>query len=126
MASFSVSLPAEPASLLRLRNELQRWLEQTGVPTDLAFGVVAAASEAASNAVEHAEGPREPVVELEAEYHQDLLTVRVRDHGRWREPRFDSGRNRGLLLISGLMSEVDIDRSGKGTVVTMRLALGPA
>jgi anti-sigma regulatory factor (Ser/Thr protein kinase) len=104
MASLSVEIPAEPALLARLRRELQRWLEQAGVPRELVFGVVAAVSEAAANAVEHPEDASKAVVELEAEREANRLTVRVRDHGRWREPRLDSDRNRGLLLISGLMS----------------------
>jgi anti-sigma regulatory factor (Ser/Thr protein kinase) len=124
MASLSVEIPAEPALLARLRRELQRWLEQTGVPTELVFGVVAAVSEAAANAVEHPEAASKAVVELEAEHEANRLTVRVRDHGHWREPRLDSDRNRGLLLISGLMSQVDVDRTGNGTLVTMQLELG--
>jgi serine/threonine-protein kinase RsbW len=124
MASLSVEIPAEPASLAKLRRELEQWLEETGVPPDVVFGVVAAVSEAAANAVEHAEAPQKAVVELEAERDRDRLTVRIRDHGRWREPRLDSGRNRGLLLINGLMSHVDIDRTSTGTVVTMQLELG--
>jgi anti-sigma regulatory factor (Ser/Thr protein kinase) len=122
--ALSVEIPAEPAFLARLRRELQRWLEQTGVPTELRFGIVTAVSEAAANAVEHPEAARKAVVQLEAEREADRLTVRVRDHGRWREPRLDSDRNRGLLLISALMSTVDVDRSRNGTVVTMQLELG--
>jgi anti-sigma regulatory factor (Ser/Thr protein kinase) len=124
MVSLSVEIPAEPAFLVRLRRELQRWLEQMDVPTELVFGVVAAVSEAAANAVEHPEAASKAVVELEAEREADRLTVRVRDHGRWREPRLESERNRGLLLISALMSQVDVDRSRNGTVVTMQLELG--
>jgi serine/threonine-protein kinase RsbW len=126
MASLSVEIPAESAFLAKLRQELERWLEQTGFPPDVVFGVVAAVSEAAANAVEHAHAPDRAVVELEAEREPDRLTVRVRDHGSWREPRLDSGRNRGLLLINGLMSHVDIERTGDGTVVTMQLDLGRA
>jgi anti-sigma regulatory factor (Ser/Thr protein kinase) len=124
MVSLSVEIPAEPAFLVRLRRELQRWLEPMDVPTELVFGVVAAVSEAAANAVEHPEAASKAVVELEAEREADRLTVRVRDHGRWREPRLESERNRGLLLISALMSQVDVDRSRNGTVVTMQLELG--
>ena len=88
--------------------------------------MVAAASEAASNAIEHAEEPTAPVIELEADRTDDAIVVRVRDHGRWREPRLDSGRNRGLLLIDGLVTALDVDRTPAGTVVTMRLDLSAA
>jgi serine/threonine-protein kinase RsbW len=123
MGTFSLSVPAEPKSLLQVRSELQAWLRQAGIPGELSFAVVSAASEATSNAVEHADNPRTRIVELEAELYGDLLTVRVRDHGSWREPRLESGRNRGLLLISGLMTHVEVDRSTAGTTVTMQLDL---
>jgi anti-sigma regulatory factor (Ser/Thr protein kinase) len=121
--SFSLRLPAEPASLAPLRARLTEWLQESGVDGGVTFDVVSAASEAASNAIEHAREPREPLIEVAAERHGDLLTIRVRDFGNWRAPRFDSDRNRGLLLISGLMSHVDVDRSQDGTTVTMRLDL---
>lgn len=126
MASLSVRIPAEPAFLVRLRRELQRWLEQGDVPADVVFGVVTAASEAAANAVEHPKDASKPVVELEAERDAERLTVRIRDHGRWREPRLDSDRNRGLLLMSSLMSHVHVERRRTGTVVTMQLELNRA
>jgi anti-sigma regulatory factor (Ser/Thr protein kinase) len=123
MADLTLRLPAESTSLAQIRNGLARWLADEGMSEAIAFDVVAAASEAAANAIEHAEEPQAPVVELDATRHGTLLTVRVRDYGRWREPRLNSDRNRGLLLISGLMTHVDVDRSLEGTVVTMRLDL---
>jgi anti-sigma regulatory factor (Ser/Thr protein kinase) len=122
---FSLRVPAEPASLVLLRTELETWLEAAGVPHELTFDFVAAASEAASNAIEHAQEPTEPFVEIEAVRRGDLLTVTVRDHGSWRPPRFNSDRNHGLLLIDSLMTTVEIDRRGPGTVVTMQLEVGP-
>ena len=121
---FSLRVPAEPASLAHVRTKLEEWLERAGVPERLAFDSVAAASEAASNAIEHAQEPTEPFVEVEAVRAGDLLTLTVRDHGTWRPPRFNSDRNHGLLLIDSLMTTVEINRRGSGTVVTMQLDVG--
>jgi anti-sigma regulatory factor (Ser/Thr protein kinase) len=125
MEPFSLRVPAEPASLALVRTRLEDWLGQAGVPRELAFDFVAAASEATSNAIEHAQEPTEPFVEIEAARNGDLLTVIVRDHGSWRPPRFNSDRNHGLLLIDSLMTTVEIDRRRAGTVVTMQLEVGP-
>jgi anti-sigma regulatory factor (Ser/Thr protein kinase) len=125
MEPFSLRVPAEPASLAYVRTELEAWLDGAGIPDPLAFDFVAAASEAASNAIEHAQEPTEPFVEIDAVRTGDLLTVTVRDHGSWRPPRFNSDRNHGLLLIDSLMTTVEIDRRGSGTVVTMQLAIRP-
>ena len=123
---LQLRLPARSSSLSELRVALAKWLAAAGVKGERAFDVIAAASEAASNAIEHAEEPTAPVIELEADRTEDAIVLRVRDHGRWREPRLDSGRNRGLLLINGLVTDLDVDRTPAGTVVTMRLDLGAA
>jgi anti-sigma regulatory factor (Ser/Thr protein kinase) len=120
---LELRLPARSTSLAELRAALTAWLARSGVRSGVAFDVVAAASEAASNAIEHAEAPSVPVVEVKAERLDDTLVIRVRDFGRWRTPRFDTDRNRGLMLIQSLMSQVAVDRTPGGTVVTMRLDL---
>jgi anti-sigma regulatory factor (Ser/Thr protein kinase) len=125
MEPFSLRVAAEPASLALLRTELEAWLERAGVPAPLAFDAVSAASEASSNAIEHAQDPSEPYVEVEASRDASVLTLVVRDHGHWRPPRFDSDRNHGLLLIDSLMTRVEIHRQETGTTVTMALDLAP-
>ena len=117
---LELPLPASSTSLAELRAALTTWLARIGVGSGVAFDVVAAASEAASNAIEHAEAPSRPVVEVQAERLDDALVIRVRDFGRWRKPRFDTDRNRGLMLIQSLMTHVAVDRTPAGTVVTMR------
>lgn len=123
---LELRLPASAASLAELRAALTTWLARIGVDRGAAFDVVAAASEAASNAIEHAEAPSPPVVEVQAERLDDALVIRVRDFGHWRAPNFDSDRNRGLMLIQSLMTDVAVDRTPTGTVVTMRRALDRA
>jgi serine/threonine-protein kinase RsbW len=124
--TLSLRTPADPASLTGMRARLTRWLADVGVPHDVAFGVIAACSEAVSNAIEHTVDPREPFVDIDGERHGDVLTLQVRDYGQWRTPRLGTDRNHGLLLIDSLVDEVDIDRSDEGTTVTMRLDLAGA
>jgi anti-sigma regulatory factor (Ser/Thr protein kinase) len=123
MQPLSLRVPSDTASLTRARLQLARWLDEISVPADVTFGVVTACSEAISNAIEHAEEPREPFVDVEADRDGDVVSLRVRDYGRWREPRLGTDRNHGLLLISGLMTDVQIRRSEQGTTVAMRLDL---
>jgi anti-sigma regulatory factor (Ser/Thr protein kinase) len=123
VSSFSFRVPAEPQSLVQLRSELEIWLAQAGIPEQAAFEAVAAASEAASNAIEHAQEPTQPFVDVRADRAGDVLKVTVRDYGHWRPPRFDSDRNHGLLLIDSLMTRVAIDRAEGGTTIAMELDL---
>lgn len=122
----SLRTPADPAALTGVRSRLARWLADTGVPNDVAFGVIAACSEAVSNAIEHTVEPSQPFVDIHGELREAVLTLRVRDYGQWRTPRLGTDRNHGLLLIDSLVDEVDIDRSDEGTTVTMRLDLAGA
>ena len=119
-------MPAEPHALVRLRTDLEAWLRAAGISGREAFDAVAAASEATSNAIEHAQHPTEPFVDVEAARAGDVLKVTVRDYGHWRQPRFDSDRNHGLLLIDSLMTRVAIDRAAAGTTIAMELDLGAA
>jgi anti-sigma regulatory factor (Ser/Thr protein kinase) len=123
---FSRRVPVEPHALVRLRSELDGWLAEAGVPAPAAFDAVAAASEATSNAIEHAQEPSQPFVDVEADRAGNVLKLRVRDYGQWRPPRFDSDRNHGLLLIDSLMTRVAIERSAGGTTIAMELDLGAA
>ena len=120
---FNLRVPADPASLAVLRTELKSWLERAGVRSRHAFEAVAAASEATSNAIEHAQEPTQPFVDVTAARTDGLLRVTVRDYGHWQPPRLDSDRNHGLLLIDSLMTKIEIDRAPEGTTVTMELAL---
>jgi anti-sigma regulatory factor (Ser/Thr protein kinase) len=119
-------VPAEPHALVRLRGELEGWLVAAGISRQKAFDAVAAASEAASNAIEHAQEPSQPFVDVEADRTGNVLKVTVRDYGHWRQPRFDSDRNHGLLLIDSLMTRVAIDRAAAGTTIAMELDLDAA
>jgi anti-sigma regulatory factor (Ser/Thr protein kinase) len=123
---FSFQVPAEPQSLVQLRTALEDWLAHAGVDEQVAFDAVAVASEAASNAIEHAQDPSQPFVDVHADRDGKVLKVIVRDYGQWRPPRFDTDRNHGLLLIDSLMTRVKIDRAEAGTTIAMELDLDAA
>ena len=84
-----------------------------------------AVSEACANAIEHAYSPGPSEFQLEGSGNDGVVTLIVRDTGRWRAPRgYDRGRGLGIIIAA--MDDVDIDRSATGTVITMRRHLGAA
>ena len=82
-----------------------------------------AACEAATNAIEHAQEPAEPVVDIGAEVVAGRVEVTVRDHGRWRERVPSMDRGRGSMLMSAV-GEVTATPSPAGTTVVIRVG-GP-
>jgi anti-sigma regulatory factor (Ser/Thr protein kinase) len=121
--ALDLQVPSELDALPSVREELRRWLERVGVSPDEAHDICLASWEACANAVEHAQHPSEPLVDVLAEGDGDEVRIRVRDYGRWRPPRARPDRGLGLRLIEGLMDELDITPSSTGTVVRMRRRL---
>jgi anti-anti-sigma factor len=120
-----VELPAVPASLPVLRRRLSTWLTGLGMGEQDRVGVMVAAGEACANAAEHAYRGAEPgPMRVAAAVDVDgLLTVTIRDEGRWRPPDRDPGdRGRGLLIMRQLVDAVALEEAG-GTTVTLRLRL---
>ena len=77
----------------------------------------------AANAIEHAYGSDDGVLELTAELRGSEIVITVSDTGRWHGPRSD-GRGRGLAIMRALTAGADIATAADGTVVTLRRALG--
>lgn len=123
---FSGDLSA--AQLGGARRLLTEWATAQELDDDTIHAIVLSGYEALANTVEHAyrelgSGP----VELHVERNGDLVTVVVRDQGRWRPPSpRPELRGRGLMLIRGLGTHADLDHSPTGTIVTMtwRLPVG--
>ena len=114
--------PARAAELAAMRRILASWLETAGVSDDEIGLICVAASEAATNAIEHAYGPKEGWFEVEAAVdREEGVTIIVRDAGRWR-PKARGGGGRGLTLIGRLMNEFELVRRPSGTEVWMRRA----
>ncbi len=119
-----LSLPARAESVPLARHRLRAWLAAEVPQLDrIAMGDLEVAwSEACSNVVRHAYGPRDAAFEASASVDESAVRLVVRDSGGWRPPRGRHG-GRGLTLMRALCDEVIIDRRTDGTTVTMRRAL---
>jgi PAS domain S-box-containing protein len=119
---LSMSLPAEPESLVMLRRRLGRFLHAAGASGAEVYEITLTICEAAGNAIEHAYGPGDATFEVDAAFEDGEVVAAVRDDGTWRERRGDQ-RGRGLKIIRGLMDDVEVSTEDRGTVVTMRRRL---
>ncbi|MGY1662009.1 SpoIIE family protein phosphatase [Geodermatophilus sp. SYSU D00705] len=120
-----LDLPAVPSSLPAVRRRLGGWLTALGMGEQDRVGVMVAVGEACANAVEHAYRGTEPgrVYVTAAVDVDGLLTVTVRDEGRWRPPDRDPGdRGRGLLIMRQLVDGVVL-QGEHGTTVTLSMRL---
>jgi PAS domain S-box-containing protein len=110
-------------SLRAFRGTLRRWLAAAGSEPEEIQDVTMAANEAIQNAIEHGHALTRRVVDVVLERAGEAITVTVRDHGSWRQPR-ETTRGRGLPLMRALMDIVDVDPGAGGTTVTLRRTLG--
>ncbi|WP_231839540.1 ATP-binding protein [Blastococcus saxobsidens] len=109
-------LPSELSSIPAVRRRLRRFLTDTGIDEDQAYDLLLAACEATSNAIEHAQEPTEPFVEVTACAGAGQVEITVRDHGQWRERVPSMDRGRGSTLMSAF-AEVTAIPSPEGTTV---------
>jgi anti-sigma regulatory factor (Ser/Thr protein kinase)/putative methionine-R-sulfoxide reductase with GAF domain len=116
--TLEMTLPARPNVLGGLRNTLGRWLKAAGASETELFDITLSASEAATNAIEHAYGAREASFTVRCEHDRQQVTITVRDIGRWRTTRPDGG-GRGLQIMRSLVDDVTVDSDQHGTVVTI-------
>jgi signal transduction histidine kinase/DNA-binding response OmpR family regulator len=116
-------LPADSRSVPALRRRLRALFAEAGLDEDLAYDLLLATCEAATNAIEHAQDPAEPVIDVGAEVAGGRVEVAVRDYGRWRERVPSMDRGRGSMLMSAV-GEITATPSPAGTTVVIR-AGGP-
>jgi anti-sigma regulatory factor (Ser/Thr protein kinase)/putative methionine-R-sulfoxide reductase with GAF domain len=122
---LSLQFPAQPAILREVRRALRRWLHEIGAgPEDVAT-LTLAAGEACANAIEHAYAPMPSAFAIESEENDRVVTMIVRDSGRWRRPR-GTNRGRGLTIIEAAVDEFDVRQTDAGTEVVMRRRLRDA
>ena len=121
--SISLELPADPDQLIGIRHILRRWLTAHGATDDDCAAFAIAVTEACANAIQHAYGPEDATLELEAGIEDGAVIVTIRDRGSWRSPRPDQG-GRGLGIMRTFMDEVGIDTGDGGTTVELRRHLG--
>ncbi|MGH2833774.1 MAG: ATP-binding protein, partial [Solirubrobacteraceae bacterium] len=120
--TLELTLPARPGVLGGLRNTLGRWLQTAGANEDELFDIALSASEAATNAIEHAYGAHEATFTIRCERDGALVTITVCDMGRWRTTS-PLGGGRGLEIMHSLLDSVQVNSNKEGTVVTMTKTL---
>jgi anti-sigma regulatory factor (Ser/Thr protein kinase) len=124
-AVLRVRFAADPQMLSQMRRMLARWLQAYGARPSEVADITLAAGEACANAIEHAYAPGVAYFELEAVHDEGLVTVTVRDTGRWRTAR-GGHRGRGLKMIAAAVDELDLRTTDAGTELVMRYRLGSA
>jgi anti-anti-sigma factor len=118
-------LPAEPQVVATLRRTVRQWATRSGASDEEADDLVLAVGEAVTNVVEHAYTSTAGQVEVEASIRQGLARIVVRDRGQWRPSRPDEG-GRGLLLMRGLVENVDVVSGPGGTEIRLSRRVGRA
>jgi serine phosphatase RsbU (regulator of sigma subunit)/anti-sigma regulatory factor (Ser/Thr protein kinase) len=125
---FARTFAAASEALAPLRADVRAWLGEGGVAPARQRSLLLALGEATTNAVEHAyHGRPAGTVEVEIEQEGDqVLRVRVRDRGAWREGSQPRDRGKGIGMMSAVCRDLDIAKDGDGTTVTFGIdARGP-
>ncbi|HEY2005573.1 MAG TPA: SpoIIE family protein phosphatase, partial [Solirubrobacteraceae bacterium] len=125
LSAFRRRIPAQPDQLAPTRAAIRAWLRRREDPAAVGHRLLLAVGEALTNAVEHAYlGRVAGAVDLSIDADGgDLMRVRVRDHGRWREAASAPGRGHGLKVIQGLASGLKRESDDAGTTVSFELAI---
>ncbi|MGY1604883.1 ATP-binding protein [Geodermatophilus sp. SYSU D00815] len=111
--------PSSPRSIPAVRARLRGLLTEAGLGEDDVYDLVLAACEAATNAIEHAQQPTEPFVDVSAQVRDGRVEITVRDYGQWRERVPSMDRGRGSALMSAV-AEITATPSPAGTTVVIR------
>ena len=94
---LSLHIPADPAKLRSVRRNIARWLSGHEVSKEDADDIILASSEACANSIEHAYGPGEGSVDIEARSTRRRSDRRP-GYGPMEDAR-NGDRGRGLPLI---------------------------
>ena len=122
--SLALLKPAEPRTVTVLRRATVEFAVAHGAPTNLRDDIALAVSEAATNAVKHANvSGGDGIVELTATVADDWLDVRIRDRGKGFGTRESDGLGLGLSIIASVSVYLTICQEGHGTEVRMRFPL---
>lgn len=124
--------PADPTELGGIRRSVEYWAMLNALPKDIVIDLQLAVGEAVSNGVEHAYAGRADgmaTVDVELEIRptalDDVVAVRVADHGRWQPiPAQPGYRGRGLAMIERLSRGLRVSSSRFGTLVCFEIPLG--
>jgi anti-sigma regulatory factor (Ser/Thr protein kinase) len=111
--------PSVLSSVPQMRRGLRGFLYDSALSYDEAEDLLLAASEAANNAVEHAQQPTEPFFDVSTEVDDGRVTIVIQDHGGWQLPTSTSDRGRGLAMMRAL-ADTTVTTRLSGTTVTIR------
>jgi anti-sigma regulatory factor (Ser/Thr protein kinase) len=112
-------LSSVETSLPFLRRELDALLTTGPLTADETYDLILSVSEAASNAVEHAQDSPEPFFDVVAEVNGTTVTVTVADHGGWLPQTASAFRGRGLAMMH-ILADTTVATGDDGTTVTIR------
>lgn len=119
---FSLEVASDPEELASMRALMRRWLRATDGTEEEVAEILAAAGEAAANAIEHSgNGGRAPF-RIAGVMTDGEVAITVTDSGKWIEKRTE-GRGRGLIMMRRLMDSVEVETTATGTVVRMHRRL---
>jgi PAS domain S-box-containing protein len=122
---FSLTVPAEPEQARRVRHEFEHWLGEIGVTEDERNDIVLALGEAVANSIEHGyDDGTGGAISVEAERRSDGMRIVVQDRGRWRVPRADANRGRGVPIMRQCVDNVEISTTPTGTTVVLETHVG--
>jgi signal transduction histidine kinase/ActR/RegA family two-component response regulator len=111
--------PSRAASIPPLRRGLRALLADAGLDEERAYDLLLATCEAATNAIEHAQDPTEPVIDVRVTVRDGAVEIAVHDTGQWRERTSSMDRGRGSMLMSAF-ADVTAVPGPTGTTVTIR------
>jgi anti-sigma regulatory factor (Ser/Thr protein kinase) len=117
-----VRFAADPQILSHMRRTVSRWLQAHGAEPQEVAALTLACGEACANAIEHAYAPGVAYFELGAAHDAGVVTITVRDTGRWRAAR-GTNRGRGLKMMAAAVDELDVRTTNSGTEIVMRQRL---
>jgi PAS domain S-box-containing protein len=118
--TLTCRIDADLAELGAVRRRLRSWFADRGVDDAVAEDLLLAAVEAVTNSIEHGyrrDPGHQTVVELSDV--DGVITVTVRDRGRWNGRRPNRDRGRGLHIIEAVMDDARITSSRHGTTLHM-------
>ena len=124
LPSLALLKPAEPQTVSALRRASVEFATDHGAPAAVVDDIALAVSEAATNAVKHANvSGGEGIVELTAAVADDWIDIRIRDRGKGFGTRPSDGLGLGLSIIASVAVYLTICQEGHGTEVRMRFPL---
>jgi signal transduction histidine kinase/CheY-like chemotaxis protein len=110
--------PLTPSAAAAVRNDLRAVLPEDTIGPDLLYDLQIATTEAVNNAVEHAQEPSRPHVEVRLRARNGLIRIEIQDFGTWRARPPARDRGRGAVLMNAF-GDVRVMPSPTGTLVTI-------